>query len=60
MALFHITIEKLVVKTTDTEDTCELKERIKELEKQQEDWLLKIDKAIGKIETVSEQVDSTK
>lgn len=34
--------------------------RVKELEKQMDDWLMKLNKAFKKLEKVSDKVDSTK
>lgn len=35
-------------------------ERVKELENQMDSWLATLEQSIGKVETVSEQVDSKK
>lgn len=64
MALFHITIEKVIVQD-DGREVKKLLEKILckldgegELEKQMDSWLVTLDKSIGKIEKVSDQVVS--
>ena len=61
MALFHITIEKVVVRQDDEllkEILCKVNKILEGSngETQMDSWLLTLKEAIGKIETVSDKV----
>ena len=63
MALFNITIEKVVVRQDDEllkEMLCKVNKILEGNDKQMDSWLTTLRQAIGNLETISDKVDSKK